>query len=90
MNIDGSATNVNFINVTKLQNRVFCITSTVAEVLSIHKDTIIIPSTSRYNDTMHEVTQIDKDGVVLLFYTVVPPSSNQYSMEFDEQFAGKN
>ena len=90
MNIDGSVTNVNIINLAKLQNRVFCITSTVAEVLSIHKDTIIIPSTSRYIGAMYEVTQIDKYGVVLLFYTVVPPSSNQYSMEFDEQFAGKN
>ena len=38
---------------------------------------------------MHEVTQINKDGVVLLFYAMVPSYSHEHSMEFDEQFAKK-
>ena len=83
INIDGSDTIVNIVNVTRLKNRVLCITTTVSEVLSVKSDTIIIPSTSRYDNSMHEVSHSDDDGIVLLFYVMVPSKMRKYNMEFD-------
>ena len=61
INIDGSDTIVNIVNVTRLKNRVMCITTTVSEVLSVKSDTIIIPSTSSYDNSMNEVSKADDD-----------------------------
>ena len=58
-------------------------------MLSVQSDTIIILFTSRYDDNMHEVSKSDNDGIVLLFYAMVPSAIKKYSMEFDQEFAKK-
>ena len=87
LNIDDKDINCHIINVTRLKKRVFCITTNVSNILKLQKDTIIIPSTSRYDNDMHEVSTAKEDGIVLLFYAMVPDTYMKYSMDMDYNFA---
>ena len=66
-----------------------CITSIVSEVLSVKSDDITILSISRYDNSVHEVSKADKDGILLLFYAMVPSKMTNYNMQFEEGFANK-
>ena len=50
LNLDENDIDAHIVNVTRLKNRVFCITTNVSEVISLQSDTIIVPSVSRYNN----------------------------------------
>ena len=63
-----------------MENRVFMITTTLSEVLSVRLDTIIISPFSRYNYNMHDAVTGHEDGVVTLLYVMIPPSHTTYSM----------
>ena len=86
-NFDENIMQCTMIHLSKIKNRVFCITTTVSEVLKMDSDTIIIPSSTRYAGNKHEIAKSKDDGIVLLFYAMLPDSTAQYEIEFDETFA---
>ena len=89
MHLHNSVTQVQYIDLSKCSKRIFCITTTVRDILSADPDTIIIPSASRYRNNSHEVSIIGDDGVVLLYYAIIAKRAKMFPMKFDYDFATK-
>ena len=80
---------VQVIDVTKTKKRVFCITTTVKDILSVSHDTIVIPSTSRFKHQRHELTSVDPEGIVLLYFANMTKPLTSHTLLLDEEFAKK-
>ena len=77
------------VHTSKVKKRVFCITSSVRDILTVYPDTLIIASTHRYEKDSHKVQGIDNDGMVLLFYAILPSKAKKYEIDFDTDFHKK-
>ena len=79
--------NLNMVDISKRRNRIFCMTTTVGDILSAFPHTIIIPSANRYGKYMHQVQPVQNDGIVLLFNVILLTKSIKYNIELDHDFS---
>ena len=86
MYINGIEEVVKHVNVKKSKKNIFCITTNISEVLKMKSDTIIIPSSNRYEKNMHIVDEMSHDDIVLICYASIAPKKCTYKMDFDATF----
>ena len=83
LNINGIEEEVKHVKVNKSKRNIFCITTNISELLKLKSDTIIIPSSNRYEKNMQIVDEMSDDDIVLICYASIAPKHCIYNMDFD-------